>query len=150
MTETTWIQVAEEAQAYRQASIDRCQSITQEVAAQIGDSLDSTNLSGISKKVLSSEELEITESLPEDLQSALAGKKYSATAVTTAFLKRAVVAQYAVCVTSFLPREKSDLHRPIASPSSSLSKLWNVPNILIAFSLKTAKLRDLCTDFPSV
>lgn len=150
MPGTTWEQVAKEAQAHRQASIDCKQFMNPGFAAAIQDSTDSLDQSGLPKRVLYLEELEITESLPEDLISALAEQRCTAVNVTKAFLNRAVLAQYAVSVPSLLVEGKTYIHRPIALLSSFPSEPLSVPATLTASSSKTERSRVLCTVFPLV
>ncbi len=101
MTGKSWEKVAEEAQTYRDASINRFQPITSHLKAQLENLANNLDRSSLPKQVLCSpKELEITETSVEELISALTERKYSAVDVTTAFLRRAVVAQYAVGVAS--------------------------------------------------
>ena len=151
MTDTPWKEIAEEARAYRQASINRFHPITPELETQIRKFTNSNlDRSDLPKHLCSTEELKITEIFPEHLVSALAGKKYSAVSVTKAFLRRAVAAQYAVCISNLLIKGKTDLHRPIVLPRFSLSEPSNVLVIWIAFSMKMGKPKDLCMVYPSV
>ena len=93
MTKTEWQDIAKEAQALRDASIKR---VEPEIPAVPDDlPLDRTE---IPKYLLSSEEVIITESAPEELVHSLASGKVTSLAVTTAFLRRAGLAQALVCV----------------------------------------------------
>ena len=151
MTEATWKEIAEEARAYRQASLNRFHPITPELETHI-TKLDNSkfNPSGLPRYICSPEELKITETSPEDLVSALAGKKYSAVSVTKAFLRRAVAAQYAVCVSFLLIEGKADLHRPIALPRFSLSEALIALIIWTAISMTMEGQKGLCTASPLV
>lgn len=61
------------------------------------------NVTSIPAKLLSKEEIQLTESAPETLLSSLASGELSCTALTTAFLRRAGLAQKLVnCVTELL------------------------------------------------
>ena len=100
MSEPAWESVAKEAQDHLHASISR-------VRPSLGSTKlprESLNCSGLPKQLLSPLELEITETAPEHLVSALAKKKHSAVEVATAFLRRAVIAQSAVLDEPFLPK----------------------------------------------
>lgn len=106
-----WRDIAREAQQYRDASIARVQP----ELPQLPENLPK-NVTKIPGTVLYWEEIKITEMLPEDLLSALASGELTAVAVTTAFLRRASLAQKLVCfqgVTGLLPL-LSRSHRPTA------------------------------------
>ena len=87
-----WQDIAQEAQEYRDASIARVQPNL----AQLPENLpkDVTKIPGT---VLSRKEVQITEMPPEDLLRVLASGELTAVAVTTAFLRRAALAQKLVC-----------------------------------------------------
>ena len=62
------------------------------------------DLTSIPRQLLSEDEVRITEQAPEELLSALASGQLTSTAVTTAFLRRAGLAQHLTnCVTELLP-----------------------------------------------
>lgn len=62
------------------------------------------NVTGLPKKLIFAEVAEITESSPEFLLDQLAAEKLTSTAVTKAFLQRAVLASKLTnCVTELLP-----------------------------------------------
>jgi amidase len=84
----SWQDVAREAQEYRDASIARVTPSIPELPKELPH-----DVSQIPKQVLSAEGISITESLPEELLSALSKGKLSAVAVVNAFLRRAGVAQ---------------------------------------------------------
>ena len=92
MSQRTWQDVAKEAQEYRDASISRVQPAVPTVPKDLP--LDRTD---ISKYLLPTEEVIITQTAPEDLVLSLATGKLTCTAVTTAFLRRAGIAQALVC-----------------------------------------------------
>ena len=99
MTDPTWQEVAKKAQEYRDESIRRVEPPIPEIADQLP--LDRTD---IPKYLLSTEENIITQTAPEDLVTSLASGKYTSLAVTTAFLRRAGLAQaLANCITELLP-----------------------------------------------
>ena len=83
-----WQAIAKEAQRYRDDTLSRVQPSIPEVPDELP-----LNVTGLPKQLLSEKEVSITESLPEDLVSALAAGKLSSTEVTSAFLRRAGLAQ---------------------------------------------------------
>jgi amidase len=88
----TWQEVAADRQKHREETIA---AVTPpiEVPAELP-----LNVMSIAKDVLTAEEIEITESLVEELVPKLAQGKLSATTVTKAFLRRAALAQKLVCL----------------------------------------------------
>jgi amidase len=82
----TWQEIAKKSQDYRDASIARVQP-----PSVHGDL--PLNVSGIPRQLLSTREADITELAPEALYTLLAAGKLTSTEVTTAYLKRAAVAQ---------------------------------------------------------
>jgi hypothetical protein len=84
----SWQDVAQEAQEYRDATVDRVLPGAPLLPKDLP-----RNVINIPSKVLSQNELYITETPPEDLLSKLAGGELTATSVTTAFLRRASLAQ---------------------------------------------------------
>lgn len=99
MSKPTWQDVAKIAQDHRDDSIRRVQPPIPEIPDQLP--LDRTD---IPKYLLSTEENGITQTTPEDLVASLASGKYTSATVTTAFLRRAGLAQgLANCITELLP-----------------------------------------------
>lgn len=99
MGKPTWQEVAKIAQDHRDASIRRVDPPVPGVPAHLP--LDRT---GIPKYLLSTEEVVITQTAPEDLIASIASGKYTSTAVTTAFLRRAGLAQaLSNCITELIP-----------------------------------------------
>ena len=99
MSKPTWQDIAKIAQDHRDASIRRVEPPIPNVPDQLP--LDRTD---IPKYLLSTEEAVITQTAPEDLVAYLASGKYTSTAVITAFLRRAGIAQgLANCITELLP-----------------------------------------------
>ena len=99
MSKPSWQEIAKTAQEYRDASIRRLDPPVPEVPAQLP--LDRTE---IPKYLLTMEEVTITQCSPEKLVASLASGKYTSTAVTTAFLRRAGLAQALTnCLTELLP-----------------------------------------------
>lgn len=88
MNKPAWQDIAKEAQAYRDASIKRVEPAIPEAPKDLP--LDRTN---IPNYLLSSEEVIITQTAPEDLVKSLATGKYTSTTVLKAFLRRAGLAQ---------------------------------------------------------
>lgn len=99
MSKPTWQEVSQIAQTHRDDSIRRVKPPVPEVPDQLP--LDRTD---VPKYLLGTEEIVITETAPEDLVTSLASGKYTSTTVTTAFLRRAGLAQaLANCITELLP-----------------------------------------------
>ena len=92
MTESTWQDVAKKAQDHRDASISRVKPTIPKVPGDLP--LDRTD---IPKYLLSTDEVVITQTAPDDLVRSLALGELTSTAVTTAFLRRAGLAQTLVC-----------------------------------------------------
>jgi amidase len=88
-----WQEIAKEAQDHRDASI-AIFAKDFPAAYTVGDFPGvSKNSTGIPSEVLQKRDLQITETLPEELVNLLANGELSATEVTTAFLRRAALAQ---------------------------------------------------------
>lgn len=88
MSKRSWQQIAKEAQEYRDASIGRVEPAVPAVPKELP-----LNRTEIPKYLLSTEEVVITETAPEDLVGSLSSGKLTSTAVITAFLRRAGLAQ---------------------------------------------------------
>jgi hypothetical protein len=86
-----WQDIAREAQDYRDASIEPFLGITGQ-GAGVPEKLPKNSMS-VPITALSPRDNEITELLPEQLTQLLATGKFSSTEVTTAFLRRAALAQ---------------------------------------------------------
>ena len=101
MSKPTWQEVAKTAQNHRDDSIERVEPPIPEIPGPDQLPLDRTD---VPKYLLATEEIVITQSAPEDLVASLASGRYTSTTVTTAFLRRAGLAQaLANCVTELLP-----------------------------------------------
>jgi hypothetical protein len=87
-----WQDIAREAQEYRDASIARVQPGVPQLPTSLPQ-----NVVDVPRNALSQQEVQITETAPEDLLSALASGELKATTVATAFLRRAGLAQKLVC-----------------------------------------------------
>ena len=95
-----WQDIAKEAQDHRDATLAQVKPGRPELFAEFEEDLEniqSNPLKGFSVmtagKVLHPDDANVTEMLPEKLLPALASGELSATNVTTAFLRRAVIAQ---------------------------------------------------------
>jgi amidase len=88
----TWQEVALDRQAYRDATI----ALVEPAIPDLNDL--PLNTLPIAEQVLTPEEIKITESTVEDLATSLAKGELSAVTVTKAFLRRAALAQKAVCL----------------------------------------------------
>jgi amidase len=86
-----WQDIAKEAQDHRDASIEPFLGTT-EKGGGVPDKLPKNSM-GVPSTALSPRDLEITQLLPEQLTKLLASGKLSSTEVTTAFLRRAALAQ---------------------------------------------------------
>ena len=87
-TSEGWNEVAKTAQEYRDASIARVEPAVPEVQQYLP-----RDVTSIPKELLSKEEVEITQTLTEDLLVSLACGKLTSITVTKAFLRRAGLAQ---------------------------------------------------------
>ena len=102
MSKPTWQEIAEVAQNHRDDSIRRVDPPIPQVADPERLPLDRTD---IPKYLLTTEEVIITQTAPEDLVASLASGKYTSTTVATAFLRRAGLAQALTnCITELLPQ----------------------------------------------
>lgn len=87
----SWQEVAKDRQRYRDETIAA-------IEPAIPDVTDiPLNTLSVAKKVLTSEEIDITEATVEDLVARLAKGELSSTEVAKAFLRRAGLAQKVVC-----------------------------------------------------
>jgi amidase len=84
----TWQEVAANSQKHRDETIAAVEPKIPDPLAELP-----LNVSGIPKRLLTPEEIGITETLPEKLVSLLAKGELSATTVAKAFLRRAGLAQ---------------------------------------------------------
>ena len=92
VTKSSWQDVARIAQQQRDDSIARVDPPVPEVPAELP-----LDVSVLPKELLSSEEVEITQTAAEDLVASIASGKLSSVTVTEAFLRRAGLAQKLVC-----------------------------------------------------
>lgn len=85
---STWQETARQMQDYRDASLAAVEPAIPDVPPEL-----SLNVTGIPQQLLSAREVEITETLPEDLVTRMAAGELASTEVTKAFLRRAGLAQ---------------------------------------------------------
>lgn len=83
-----WQEVAKHAQKVRDQSIDQIRPPVPDVPIDLP-----LNVTQLPRELLSKDEIDITESLPEDLLASLATSKLTSVEVTNAFLRRAGLAQ---------------------------------------------------------
>jgi len=88
MSKPSWQDIAKEAQDHRDASISRVEPAVPLVPKDLP--LDRTD---VPKYLLTTEEVTVTQTAPEDLVDSLASGKLTSTVVTKAFLRRAGLAQ---------------------------------------------------------
>lgn len=100
-----WQVIAKEAQDYREASLAQVKPGLPELFDEFERTLESVQSNALGgaaiehvRAVLHPTDVQNTEMLPENLISALATGKLSATDVTNSFLRRAVIAQRLVSV----------------------------------------------------
>lgn len=123
MTQRTWQSIAKEAQEYRDASINRIEPPIPAVPKDLP--LDRTD---IPKYLLTTEEVVITETAPEELVTSLATSKLTSFTVTSAFLRRAGLAQALVIVARCEMSSGANINRPTASRNSFRSEPLPGPN----------------------
>jgi amidase len=92
----TWQEVAADRQKYRDETIAALEPALPDIKDVPSNTIP------LAKEVLTPEEIKITESTVEGLAAQLAAGKISSVKVTKAFLRRAGLAQKAVCPTNFL------------------------------------------------
>lgn len=96
---STWQETAKQLQDHRDATIAALDPPLPALPNELP-----LNVTGIPRQVLTEREMELTESSPEYLLNGLAAGFVTSTEVTTAFLRRAGLAQKLVnCVTELLP-----------------------------------------------
>lgn len=99
-----WQDVAKEAQELRDESLLRVPGIDDVFEHDIFSGGLPKNVTAIPSLVLNQRDIQITDSLPEELVKILASGQLTATDVTLAFLRRAAVAQRLTnCITELLP-----------------------------------------------
>jgi hypothetical protein len=104
MVKRPWQEVAKLAQGLRDKSIDQIQPAIPAVPSQGELPLNTTSLP---RKLLGEAEVEITETPPEALLKSLASGELSSVEVTTAFLRRAGIAQGLVSQRSAAPHDET-------------------------------------------
>jgi len=99
-TTKPWQEICADVQAYRAATVGKVFST---LSTLLADELP-LNVTGVPADVLTAEEVRITSLTTEELLCQLASLEMSCAEVTSAFLRRAAVAQHLVnCVTELLP-----------------------------------------------
>ena len=103
-----WQAIAEEAQGHRDSTLAQVKPGRPDLFRKFEEDLENSQqspLKGASTfaagEVLHPDDVNITQMLPESLIAALANGELSATNVTTAFLRRAVIAQKLVSVGTY-------------------------------------------------
>ena len=136
----TWQEVAADRQKHREATISALDPPLPEIEDV------SLNTIPLAKQVLTAEEIEITETLVEDLVVQLAKGEISCVTVTKAFLRRAGLAQKAVRL-PLQPIESYLLirNRQIVSLNSYLRGPSNAPPISTPTSKNTRSPSVPCT-----
>lgn len=86
-----WRAIAQEARDYRDASLEKLDFFVSGIPAELPQNV--TTIPGV---LLSETDFKITGMLPEDLVKSLSLGELSSVDVTTAFLRRAVIAQHVV------------------------------------------------------
>lgn len=138
-----WREIAKEAQDHRDASLaqvkpglpDSFNEWERELETHLSDLL---NGAVTAAKFLHPEEVRITEMLPEGLLALLASGELSATAVATAFLRRAVIAQKLVSSENIPNYDlNANSTRRTASPNSFQSEPWRGQNFSMITSSGT-------------
>ena len=89
-----WRVIAQQARDYRDASLKKLDFSASGIPAELPQ-----NVTTIPKALLSETDFNITRTLPEDLVKSLSSGELSSVDVTTAFLRRAVIAQHVVSQT---------------------------------------------------
>jgi amidase len=119
----TWEEVAADRQAYRDASIASIEPLIPDIPDRPSNTIP------LAKKVLTAEEIEITESTVEQLVPKLANGSLSSVDVANAFLRRAGLAQKAVCSPEAPSKQALTVYRRTASQNSFQSEPSNAPHI---------------------
>lgn len=144
-----WQEIAKEAQQHRDETISRVSPglpvAFERIQFSEGLPLHSMHVPG---KALHHKDFEITNKLPEQLLSLMASGSLTASDVTTAFLRRAVLAQklvrkiyFNLCIVKVIT-----LSRQTASRNSYRNELWREQNIWTIISANTGKQLDPSMD----
>ncbi|TVY82383.1 putative amidase [Lachnellula suecica] len=99
-----WQEVAKEAENHRRESLAKVEGLPPAIERiQLSSTLPQNSIE-IPEEILDSLDFQITQKLPEELLSLMADGKLSSVQVTSAFLRRAVLAQKLTnCITELLP-----------------------------------------------
>lgn len=122
-----WQEVAASLQAHRDATIAAVQPPLPPLPSEMP-----RNTMPLAAQFLTPEEISVTETSPEGLLSQLAAGKLSSTAVTSAFLRRAALAQAATnCITELLPEKAlaraKELDAHLAMKGAPVGPLHGLP-----------------------
>jgi amidase len=121
----SWQDIVKQVQEYRDASLNKVQPPIPPL-----DGYRPKNSMDLPAKILQQAETHITEMPPEHLVSKLAHGELTATAVTSAFLRRAVLAQNIVSQESAHHlSSRANIRRPTALQNCSPSAPLPAPNI---------------------
>ncbi|KAF4541784.1 Acetamidase [Lasiodiplodia hormozganensis] len=122
-----WQEVAAALQAHRDTTL----AAVEPPLSKLPDTLP-LNTTSLPSQFLTSEEVSITETAPEDLLASLAAGKLTSTTVTRAFLRRAALAQHATnCITELLPARAlaraAELDAHLATHGKPVGPLHGLP-----------------------
>ncbi|KAI1205796.1 amidase [Annulohypoxylon truncatum] len=124
----TWQDVAADRQRYRDTTISEVHPPVPELSLEERP----LNTTAIPKKFLTEEEIEVTGTDVEELVKKIASGEWTSTAVATAFLRRAGLAQkLANCITELLPKKAltraAELDQYLATYKKPIGPLHGVP-----------------------
>ncbi|KAL9082636.1 MAG: hypothetical protein Q9165_008834 [Trypethelium subeluteriae] len=123
----TWQEIALDVQKYRDKTIDEVSPPISDVPTHLP-----LNVTNVPKDLLTSTEISITETPPEELLIAIEKRQYNCKEVTNAFLRRAGLAQKLVnCITELLPRQAlaraEELDRYLVENGKPIGPLHGLP-----------------------
>ncbi|KAL9077583.1 MAG: hypothetical protein Q9157_003307 [Trypethelium eluteriae] len=123
----TWQEIALDVQKYRDKTIDEVSPPISDVPTHLP-----LNVTNVPKDLLTSTEISITETPPEELLIAIEKRQYSCKEVTNAFLRRAGLAQKLVnCITELLPKQAlaraEELDRYLVDNGKPIGPLHGLP-----------------------
>ncbi|KAH7370700.1 amidase signature domain-containing protein [Rhexocercosporidium sp. MPI-PUGE-AT-0058] len=131
-TRRPWQDIGKEAQDFRDTSLAQVPGIAEVFEQDLLSNELPKNVMAIPSLILNSKDVEITESLPEELVKMLANGQWSATDVILAFLRRAAVAQRLTnCITELLSTQAlsraKDLDEYFAQHGKPIGPLHGLP-----------------------
>ncbi|MCJ1368345.1 hypothetical protein MMC16_007487 [Acarospora aff. strigata] len=123
----TWQEIAHEVQTHRESTITQIHPPIPEVPSEIP-----TNVTNIPLALLTTREVDITSKSPEDLVASLATGSLTSHEVTSAFLRRAGLAQRLTnCITELLPgralKRAKELDNYLRESKKPLGPLHGLP-----------------------